>query len=81
MDFNLAGHHPTYHWLSGFQKDSLNWLKKNLPYQYLGLVKCKSSDGAVLGCDFVGEVTELEDTVTRLNKGDNVASLIWGGES
>ncbi|KAF4761382.1 hypothetical protein N7455_003289 [Penicillium solitum] len=37
-------------------------------------------DGAVLGCDFVGEVTELGNTVTRLDKGDTVAGLIWGGE-
>lgn len=38
-------------------------------------------DGAVLGCDFVGEVVELGDSVTRLVKGDVVAGLIWGGES
>lgn len=40
-----------------------------------------SGHEAVLGCDFVGEVTKLEDTVTRLDKGDTVAGLIWGGES
>ncbi|CAL5866808.1 uncharacterized protein PFLUO_LOCUS1018 [Penicillium psychrofluorescens] len=37
-------------------------------------------DGAVLGCDFVGEVTELGSGVTRLAKGDVIAGLIWGGE-
>ncbi|KAI9037607.1 zinc-binding alcohol dehydrogenase family protein [Aspergillus affinis] len=37
-------------------------------------------DGAVLGCDFVGEVVKLGDGVTRLVKGDVVAGLIWGGE-
>ena len=36
-------------------------------------------DGAVLGCDFVGDVTELGPGVTRLAKGDVVAGLIWGG--
>ncbi|KAH8433044.1 zinc-binding alcohol dehydrogenase family protein [Aspergillus melleus] len=37
-------------------------------------------DGSVLGCDFVGEVVELGEGVTRLAKGDIVAGLIWGGE-
>ncbi|KAE8393525.1 putative zinc-binding dehydrogenase family oxidoreductase [Aspergillus alliaceus] len=37
-------------------------------------------DGAVLGCDFVGEVVELGSRVTRLAKGDIVAGLVWGGE-
>ncbi|KAJ5872853.1 uncharacterized protein N7529_005206 [Penicillium soppii] len=37
-------------------------------------------DGAVLGCDFVGEVTGLGDGVTRLGRGDIVAGLTWGGE-
>ncbi|PGH27450.1 hypothetical protein AJ80_00929 [Polytolypa hystricis UAMH7299] len=37
-------------------------------------------DGAVLGCDFVGEVMKLGSEVTRLAKGDIVAGLIWGGE-
>ncbi|KAJ5331673.1 hypothetical protein N7476_001456 [Penicillium atrosanguineum] len=35
---------------------------------------------AVLGCDFVGEVTKLGEGVTRLAKGDIIARLIWGGE-
>ncbi|KAJ5161792.1 hypothetical protein N7492_007184 [Penicillium capsulatum] len=35
-------------------------------------------DGAVLGCDFVGEVTELGSGVTGLAKGDITAGLIWG---
>ncbi|KAJ5087175.1 zinc-binding dehydrogenase family oxidoreductase [Penicillium angulare] len=37
-------------------------------------------DGAVLGCDFVGEVVQLGSQVTELTKGDIVAGLIWGGE-
>ncbi|KAL1848401.1 Zinc-binding oxidoreductase alcohol dehydrogenase [Paecilomyces lecythidis] len=37
-------------------------------------------DGAVLGCDFVGEVVELGSQVTRLAKGEIIAGLIWGGE-
>ncbi|GLA33903.1 hypothetical protein AnigIFM63309_003926 [Aspergillus niger] len=37
-------------------------------------------DGAVLGCDFVGEVVELGSDVARLSKGDIVAGLAWGGE-
>ncbi|PYI09801.1 putative zinc-binding dehydrogenase family oxidoreductase [Aspergillus sclerotiicarbonarius CBS 121057] len=37
-------------------------------------------DGAVLGCDFVGEVVELGSDVTRIAKGDFVAGLVWGGE-
>lgn len=37
-------------------------------------------DGAVLGCDFVGEVVELGSEATRLAKGDIVAGLVWGGK-
>ncbi|KAL4899409.1 hypothetical protein BDW74DRAFT_189398 [Aspergillus multicolor] len=37
-------------------------------------------DGAVLGCDFVGEVVDVGSEVTRLAEGDNVAALVWGGE-
>ncbi|KAJ5580695.1 GroES-like protein [Penicillium hetheringtonii] len=37
-------------------------------------------DGAVLGCDFVGEVVKLGSSVKRYTKGDIVAGLIWGGE-
>ncbi|RAL17652.1 zinc-binding alcohol dehydrogenase family protein [Aspergillus homomorphus CBS 101889] len=37
-------------------------------------------EGAVLGCDFVGEVTEVGRFVQRYNKGDIIAGLIWGGE-
>ncbi|KAL5041770.1 hypothetical protein BDW71DRAFT_217419 [Aspergillus fruticulosus] len=37
-------------------------------------------DGAVLGCDFVGDVVELGSNITRLAKGDIVAGLVWGGE-
>ncbi|ODM14869.1 hypothetical protein SI65_09621 [Aspergillus cristatus] len=35
-------------------------------------------DGAVLGCDFVGEVVELGSGVTRYAKGDVIAGLVWG---
>lgn len=38
-------------------------------------------EGAVLGCDFAGEVVELGSSVTRYKKGDIVAGLIWGGKS
>ncbi|KAH7082006.1 hypothetical protein BKA63DRAFT_224198 [Paraphoma chrysanthemicola] len=37
-------------------------------------------DGAILGCDFVGTVTETDKGVTRAAKGDVIAGLIWGGE-
>jgi NADPH:quinone reductase-like Zn-dependent oxidoreductase len=37
-------------------------------------------DGAVLGCDFVGEVIELGSSVTRLAEGDIIVGLVWGGE-
>lgn len=37
-------------------------------------------DGAVYGCDFVGEVVEIGEKVTRLAVGDVVAALVWGGE-
>ncbi|KAL2842571.1 putative zinc-binding dehydrogenase family oxidoreductase [Aspergillus pseudoustus] len=37
-------------------------------------------DGALLGCDFVGEVVELGSKVTRYALGDIIAGLIWGGE-
>ncbi|KAF9870974.1 hypothetical protein CkaCkLH20_11646 [Colletotrichum karsti] len=37
-------------------------------------------EDAVLGCDFVGTVEETGDKVHKLNKGDSVAGLIWGGE-
>ncbi|CAG8135216.1 unnamed protein product [Penicillium salamii] len=37
-------------------------------------------EGAVLGCDFVGECVELGSSVKRYKKGDIIAGLIWGGE-
>ncbi|KAF9637478.1 Alcohol dehydrogenase superfamily zinc-containing [Lasiodiplodia theobromae] len=37
-------------------------------------------DGAVLGCDFVGTVERTGSNVSRLQKNDTVAGLIWGGE-
>lgn len=36
-------------------------------------------DGAVLGCDFVGEVVKLGSEVTRLANHDIIAGLVWGG--
>lgn len=38
-------------------------------------------DGAVLGCDFVGTVTDTGKDVTRAANGDVVAGLIWGGKN
>ncbi|KAL2822730.1 putative zinc-binding dehydrogenase family oxidoreductase [Aspergillus cavernicola] len=37
-------------------------------------------EGAVLGCDFVGDVVEIGDGVSLLGKGDIVGGLIRGGE-
>lgn len=37
-------------------------------------------DGAVLGCDFVGEVVELGSNVKRFSKRDIIAGLVWGGK-
>ncbi|KAJ4994295.1 Zinc-type alcohol dehydrogenase-like protein C2E1P3.01-like protein 4 [Stagonosporopsis vannaccii] len=37
-------------------------------------------DGTVLGCDFVGTVEEIGKNVSRYQKGDTIAALIWGGE-
>ncbi|PYH97075.1 GroES-like protein [Aspergillus ellipticus CBS 707.79] len=37
-------------------------------------------EGAVYGCDFVGEVVTLGSEVTRYVPGDVIAGLIWGGE-
>ncbi|KAF4467831.1 zinc-binding oxidoreductase [Fusarium albosuccineum] len=37
-------------------------------------------DGAVLGCDFTGTVEAVGSSVTRLEIGDTIAGLIWGGE-
>ncbi|KAL3421743.1 hypothetical protein PVAG01_05899 [Phlyctema vagabunda] len=38
-------------------------------------------EGAVLGCDFVGQVTQVGETVSSLKIGDRIAGLIWGGET
>ncbi|KAI1860549.1 hypothetical protein JX265_009948 [Neoarthrinium moseri] len=38
-------------------------------------------EGGVLGCDFVGTVEQVGAKVTRLQTGDTVAGLIWGGET
>ncbi|PWY90967.1 GroES-like protein [Aspergillus heteromorphus CBS 117.55] len=38
-------------------------------------------NGAVLGCDFVGEVIQLGSEVTRYKPGDVVAGLIWGAST
>ncbi|KAI3552170.1 hypothetical protein CABS01_06507 [Colletotrichum abscissum] len=37
-------------------------------------------DGAVLGCDFVGTAFEAHPNVSRLQVGDKIAALVWGGE-
>ncbi|KAK1657234.1 chaperonin 10-like protein [Colletotrichum godetiae] len=37
-------------------------------------------DGAVLGCDFVGTVTRAHPNVSKLQVGDRIAALVWGGE-
>ncbi|KAF4831714.1 Trans-enoyl reductase ACTTS2 [Colletotrichum siamense] len=37
-------------------------------------------DGAVLGCDFAGEVVEAHPSVTKFAKGSGIAGFIWGGE-
>ncbi|KXH41835.1 hypothetical protein CNYM01_06751 [Colletotrichum nymphaeae SA-01] len=37
-------------------------------------------DGAVLGCEFVGTVTQAHPNVSRLQVGDRIAALVWGGE-
>ncbi|KAI8300583.1 Trans-enoyl reductase ACTTS2 [Colletotrichum sp. SAR11_240] len=36
--------------------------------------------GAVLGCDFAGEVVEAHPSVTKFAKGSRIAGFIWGGE-
>lgn len=36
-------------------------------------------DQAVYGCDFVGEVVECGAKVTRVQVGDVIAALVWGG--
>ncbi|KAJ5682681.1 hypothetical protein N7462_005846 [Penicillium macrosclerotiorum] len=51
------------------------------PTDILSFDRNAYGDGAVLGCDFVGEVTELGAGVTRLLKGDLIAGLIRGGET
>ncbi|KAJ0267974.1 hypothetical protein COL940_013843 [Colletotrichum noveboracense] len=35
-------------------------------------------DGAVLGCDFAGEVVEAHPSVTKFAKGSSIAGFIWG---
>lgn len=37
-------------------------------------------DGTILGCDFVGKVIQVGQNVSRHDKGDVIAALIWGGE-
>ena len=38
-------------------------------------------DGSVFGCDFSGIVESIGDNVTRVEPGDKIAGLIWGGTS
>ncbi|EQB49313.1 hypothetical protein CGLO_11346 [Colletotrichum gloeosporioides Cg-14] len=37
-------------------------------------------DGAVLGCDFAGEVVEAHPSVSKFANGSKIAGFIWGGE-
>ncbi|KAF9872129.1 zinc-binding oxidoreductase [Colletotrichum karsti] len=37
-------------------------------------------DGAVLGCDFAGEVFETHPSATKFRKGSRIAGFVWGGE-
>jgi NADPH:quinone reductase-like Zn-dependent oxidoreductase len=37
-------------------------------------------DGSVFGCDFSGVVESIGDNVTRVEPGDKIAGLIWGGK-
>jgi NADPH:quinone reductase-like Zn-dependent oxidoreductase len=37
-------------------------------------------EGTVLGCDFVGTVEDVGDKSTRVQEGDVIAGLIWGGK-
>ncbi|KPM42101.1 hypothetical protein AK830_g4456 [Neonectria ditissima] len=37
-------------------------------------------DGSVLGCDFAGTVAAIGSEVTRIQQGDKIAGLIWGGQ-
>ncbi|KAF4897540.1 Zinc-type alcohol dehydrogenase-like protein [Colletotrichum viniferum] len=55
-------------------------VKKAIPNPTDALDRNAFGEGAVLGCDFVGTVEETGDQARKLNKGDLVAGLIWGGE-
>lgn len=37
-------------------------------------------DGSVLGCDFSGTVAAVGSEVTRIQQGDKIAGLVWGGK-
>ncbi|KAK7418010.1 hypothetical protein QQZ08_011407 [Neonectria magnoliae] len=37
-------------------------------------------DGSVMGCDFAGTVAAVGNEVTRIQPGDKIAGLIWGGQ-
>lgn len=34
----------------------------------------------MLGCDFVGTVTQTHPSVSKLEVGDKIAALVWGGK-
>ena len=37
-------------------------------------------DGSILGCDFAGTVAAVGSEVARIQQGDKIAGLIWGGK-
>ncbi|KAK1712205.1 uncharacterized protein BDZ83DRAFT_723700 [Colletotrichum acutatum] len=56
---------------------SVEWAAFN-PTDRLALDVDAFGDGAVLGCDFVGTVTQAHTNVSRLQVGDRIAALVWG---
>lgn len=40
----------------------------------------ESGEGCILGCDFVGKVEAIGDSVSKLQLGDTVSGLICGGK-
>ncbi|KXH49843.1 hypothetical protein CSIM01_03980 [Colletotrichum simmondsii] len=58
---------------------SIEWAAFN-PTDRLAFDVDAFGDGAVLGCDFVGTVTQAHPNVSRLQVGDRIAALVWGGD-
>ncbi|KAK1718203.1 chaperonin 10-like protein [Colletotrichum lupini] len=58
---------------------SVEWAAFN-PTDRLAFDVDAFGDGAVLGCDFVGTVFQAHPNVSRLQVGDKIAALVWGGE-